>query len=406
MTILLTIAVIATLTLTLAGGVLLARRLLIPQIDVDVSVNDTNALRVPVGGKLLEALAQQGIRLPSACGGRGSCGQCRVLVTQGGGDPLVPELGQLTRQELAQHTRLACMVTVYEDLAVQVPETVFSAKRWACRVVSNASVSAFMTELVLKLEDGSDFSFVPGSYVLLEAPAGRTRFADFDVGPAYRSEWQRNNLLALEVERPEPVVRAYSLANYPQEAGVIKLVIRIALPPPQASAGVPPGQVSSFAYSLKPGDAVQVSGPYGDFRVSNADCDRVFIGGGAGIAPLRSMIFDELLCKGTTQRLYFFYGARSLQDLCYQDEFDALATDFENFNWQIALSEPKADGSWEGATGFIHTLVQREFLDRYAAPETAEYYICGPPIMSRSVTALLQDYGVAKDRIRLDDFGD
>jgi Na+-transporting NADH:ubiquinone oxidoreductase subunit F len=297
------------------------------------------------------------------------------------------------------------MVIVHEDLAINLPEAVLEARQWICRVRSNRSISTFQTEIVLEIDDAGEFEFEPGSYVLLEAPPGQTRFADFEIEEDYRQEWQDNHLLDLVAERDEAVVRAYSIANHPLERGVVMFVIRIALPPPNAPARTPPGKVSSFAFGLRPGDAVSISGPFGTFRAQDSTREMVFIGGGAGMAPLRSMIFDQLLHKKSGRKITFFYGARSLRDLCYQDDFDGLAARFDNFDWHVALSEPRPDDEWSGQTGFIHTVAYDRYLEKHPRPEDAEYYICGPPVMSNAVFAMLEDLGVERDNVFFDDFG-
>lgn len=405
MPILITMVVFTTIVLVLTVIVLLARRLLVPTGEASILVNSIRSLTVPVGERLLWSLAGQGVLLPAACGGRGSCGQCRLVVERGGGEPLLTETAQISAPDLKRHVRLACQVTVREDLAISLPEDILEARRWACLVRSNRNLATFLTELVLEIADGDEFEFEAGAYVLLEAPPGRTPFADFDIEDEYRAAWQASRLFELVAEREEQTVRAYSLANEPSERGTITLVIRIALPPPDAPAGTPPGKVSSYAFGLKPGDTVSISGPFGTFRAKDGDREMVFIGGGAGIGPLRSIIRDQLLRKNARRRITFFYGARALRDLCYQDEFDALAASFDNFDWQVALSAPRPEDHWSGPTGFIHTVAYREYLERHPRPEEAEYYVCGPPVMSDAVLAMLEDLGVDRDSILMDDFG-
>ena len=405
MQIVLTMLMLTTIVVVLAGIVLLARRLLVPSGDVSILINDSRNLLVPAGDKLLWTLAGQGVYLPAACGGRGSCGQCRLVVEHGGGEPLLTEMAHISRRDLKQHWRLACMVSVREDLAINLPEAIFEARQWTCRVRSNRNVATFQTEIVLELDGADEFKFEPGSYMLLAAPPGRTRFADFDIEEEYRQEWQRNHLFDLVAERDELAIRAYSIANHPLEAGVVIFLIRIALPPPNALGGTPPGKVSSFAFGLKPGDTVTISGPFGSFRAQDSTREMVFIGGGAGMAPLRSMIFDQLLHKKSGRKITFFYGARSLRDICYQADFNELAARFDNFDWHVALSEPQPDGEWTGQTGFIHTVVYDAYLEKHPQPERAEYYVCGPPVMSNAVLAMLEDLGMERDNVFFDDFG-
>jgi Na+-transporting NADH:ubiquinone oxidoreductase subunit F len=405
MQIYLSMVLFTTIVVALTGAVLFARWLLVPSGEVSILINDSRSFIVPVGDKLLWTLAGQGVHLPAACGGRGSCGQCRLIVERGGAEPLLTESAQISRRDLAKHVRLACMVTVRDDLAIYLPEDILEARRWTCRVRSNRNVSMFLTELVLELEDAEEFEFEPGAYVLLEAPPGRTHFADFDIEQGYRAAWQRNHLFELFAERDEKAVRAYSLANHPLERGIVMLVIRLALPPPNAPPDALPGKVSSYAYGLKSGDTVTIAGPFGTFRAQDTKREMVFIGGGAGIAPLRSMIFDQLLHKQSGRRITLFYGARALRDLCYRTEFNELAARFDNFDWHVALSEPQVEDDWSGPTGFIHTVVYDAYLEKHPQPEEAEYYICGPPVMSNAVLAMLEDLGVDRDSMFIDDFG-
>jgi Na+-transporting NADH:ubiquinone oxidoreductase subunit F len=314
-------------------------------------------------------------------------------------------MAQINRRDLAKHLRLACQVIVRDDLAIYLPEDILEARQWTCRVKSNRNVSTFLTEIMLELEDADAFDFEPGAYILLEAPPGRTRFVDFDIEERYRTAWQRAHLFELVAERDERSVRAYSVANHPLERGIVMLVIRIALPPPNAPPGTLPGRVSSYAFGLKPGDTVTISGPFGTFRAQDSEREMVLIGGGAGIGPLRSMIFDQLLHKQSGRKITFFFGARALRDLCYQAEFDALAGRFDNFDWHVALSEPRGEDDWSGPTGFIHTVAYDNYLERHPRPEEAEYYVCGPPVMSNAVLAMLEDLGVERDSVFLDDFG-
>jgi Na+-transporting NADH:ubiquinone oxidoreductase subunit F len=405
MQIVLTMVTLTTIVVVLVGIVLLARRLLVASGNVSILINDSRNLLVPAGDKLLWTLAGQGVYLPAACGGRGSCGQCRLVIERGGGEPLLTEMAHISHRDLKQHWRLACMVTVREDLAINLPEAIFKARQWACRVRSNLNVSTYQTELVLDLDAADELDFEPGSYMLLAAPPGETRFADFDIEEEYRQEWQRNHLFDLVAERDESAMRAYSIANHPLEQGVVMFLVRIALPPPDAPDGTPPGKVSSYAFGLKPGDTVTISGPFGSFRARDSTREMVFIGGGAGMAPMRSMIFDQLLHKKSGRKITFFYGARSLRDICYQSDFDELAARFDNFDWYVALSEPQADSEWAAQTGFIHTVVYDAFLEKHPHPEQAEYYVCGPPVMSNAVLGMLEDLGVDRNNVFFDDFG-
>lgn len=405
MQIVLTIVLLTTIIVILTSAVLIARHLLVPSGDVSILINDSRRITIPAGDKLLSALAKHDIFLPAACGGRGSCGQCRLVVKRGGGEPLLTEMAHLNRRELRNHWRLACMVTVREELAISLPESVLEARQWTCRVQSNRSISTFQAEIVLTLDDPVDFRFEPGSYVLLHAPAGQTRFANFEIADDYSEEWRQHHLFDIVVNRNETTVRAYSMANHPLERGVITFVVRIALPPPNAPAGTPPGRVSSYAFGLKAGERVTISGPFGTFHARDSLREMVFIGGGAGIAPLRSMIYDQLLHKKSGRKITFFYGARSLRDLCYRTEFNELAAQHDNFKWHVALSEPRTSDQWSGATGFIHTVVYERYLQEHPRPEEAEYYVCGPPVMSNAVLGMLEDLGVGRDNVSFDDFG-
>lgn len=391
--------------LVLVSVVMLARRILLPSGFATVTVNGQQTLQVPQRGKLLLSLAENGIYLPAACGGKGSCGECRVKVLENAAAPMPTERAQLTRREIGAGYRLACALRVREDLQLQLPAELLEIRRHRCTVRSNRNVATFMKELVLSLPPDADFSFEAGEYVLLDAPPHQIRFVDFDIAPSFRGDWKAYGYLDLESCVEVPATRAYSLANYPGEGNIIMLVVRIALPPPKASPGTPPGQVSSYIFSLQPGDEVTVAGPFGDFCAKHSSREMVFIGGGAGIAPLRAIILDQLLGVGADRKISFWYGARSLKELCYRDDFDRLAARFTNFDWHVVLSEPRAEDAWEGYTGFVHDAVHDHYLAGHAAPEEAEYYICGPPVMSAAVINMLEDIGVDRDSIFLDDFG-
>jgi len=400
-----TILLLPIIVVVFASLVLVARSRLVASGKVSLSMNDGRTLEVEAGDKLLWTLAEQGVFLPSPCGGRGSCGQCRLRVHRGGGQPLSIETSQLSRKDVRDGCRLACQVTVREDLSVSLPVALLSARHWRCRVRSNRNVSTFLTELVLDVEDADAFSFDAGAYAMLEAPAGESRFTNFTIEPEYLEAWRQANLLDLSVDRPEATSRAYSLANPPSEHGTATMVIRIALPPVGAPAGTPPGQVSSYAFDLKPGDIAEISGPYGEFRARETSREMVFIGGGAGIGPLRSIILDQLLNRTTKRRISFFYGARSRRDLCYVDEFDRLAAEHDNFSWQVALSDAAPDELGDAVAGFVHSVAYSQYLSSHPKPEACEYYLCGPPLMSRAVIAMLEDLGVEQKQIFLDDFG-
>jgi len=394
-----------TVVLVLVLVVIGARWLLVPSGQVTILVNGRRTLSVPAGEKLLQTLSEQDIYLPAACGGRGTCGQCKVRILKGARPPLPTEAAHLNRTETAAGVRLACLLTVSDELEIRVPDESLDARRWTCTVRSNRNISTFMKELVLVLPEGEQIEFEAGEYVLLEAPPYNLDYSSFDIDTDYRSDWQRYQMLELRSELTEPAVRAYSLANHPQETRIVMLIVRIATPPHDAPQGTPPGKVSSYIFSLKTGDQVSVSGPFGEFHAQDTDKEMVFIAGGAGIAPMRSIIRDQLLRVRTPRKISFWYGARSSPELCYQTEFDCLAAEHENFSWHVALSEPRPDDAWDGDIGFIHTVVYENYLKEHPVPEDAEYYLCGPPLMSTATVQMLEDLGVDRDSIFLDDFG-
>lgn len=397
-------ALFTLVVVVLSVLVLVARRQLIPEVSVDVLVNEQQHVTGRSGDRLLWALADHGIYLPAACGGRGSCGQCRVVVSRGGGGLLPTEATHVTRLDAAKGVRLACMVTLREALSVRVPPDLLEAKRWQSRVLSNRSLTTYLKELVLEFPDELELAFEAGDYVLLEAPAGRVRYADFDIDAEYRSEWQHHGLFDLVAEIDMPTSRAYSLANHAGERQ-LKLVVRIAIPPPHGPPGCLPGKVSSYVFGLRPGDLVTLSGPFGEFHARASGREMILIGGGAGIAPLRAIILDQLLDRHADRRISFWYGARNPRELCYEEEFQKLADDHENFSYHVALSDPDVGPEWDGPRGLIHKVVLREYLRSHPRPEDAEYYLCGPPLMSSAVLAMLEDLGVDRDSVIFDDFG-
>lgn len=394
------------IVMALAVFIVAARSVLVVSGDVAVTINeDARVLHIPVGRKLLAALADHGIYLPSACGGRGTCGQCRVKVIDGGGALLPTERALITPRQAAAHQRLACQLAVKEPLKIAVPSQVMGIQRHQATVRSNRNVATFIKELVLELPDEAKFEFRAGSYIQIESPAYRVRFADFDIEGTFRSDWNRLDLWRYESHSSQPEVRAYSLANYPGEGNKLMLNVRIATPPPGAPEGTPPGVVSSYLFALKAGDQVALTGPFGEFLAKPTDREMVFIGGGAGMAPMRSHILDLLIRQKTERRMSFWYGARSLKELFYAELFDRLAAEFDNFEWHVALSDPAADDQWRGPTGFVHQLVFDQLLKEHPAPELCEYYICGPPLMNAAVIKMLVDLGVEESQIALDDFG-
>ncbi|SIQ77008.1 Na+-transporting NADH:ubiquinone oxidoreductase subunit F [Shewanella morhuae] len=385
--------------------ILLAKKQLVTTGEVTIGINDDaeKSIKVAAGDKLLGALASQSIFIPSACGGGGTCGQCRVTIKSGGGDILPTEMGHITKKEAKEGCRLACQVSVKTDMELEIDEEIFGVKKWPCKVISNDNKATFIKELLLELPEGEDVRFKAGGYIQIEAPAHVVKYADFDIPTKYRGDWDKYGLFDLVSTVNEEVLRAYSMANYPDEKGRIMLNVRIATPP---SPNVPPGKMSSYIFSLKAGDTVIISGPFGEFFVKETDAEMVFIGGGAGMAPMRSHIFDQLKSKKTTRKMSFWYGARSTREVFYQADFDALAAENENFVWHVALSEPLPEDNWTGYTGFIHNVIYENYLKNHKAPEDCEYYMCGPPIMNSSVIKMLESLGVEPENILLDDFGD
>ena len=385
--------------------ILLAKRKLVSTEDVTIGINGdaTKSVRTPAGDKLLGALAGQQIFIPSACGGGGTCGQCRVKVKSGGGDILATELDHITKKEAKEGCRLACQVAVRTDMELEVDEEIFGVKKWQCEVISNDNQATFIKELLLKIPDGEEVLFKAGGYIQIEAPAHEVRYADFDIPEEYRDDWVKYGLFDLVSKVDEDVLRAYSMANYPDEKGRIMLNVRIATPPKE---GLPPGKMSSYIFNLKAGDKVTISGPFGEFFVKDTDAEMVFVGGGAGMAPMRSHIFNQLKSVKTKRKMSFWYGARSTREVFYQQDFDQLAAENDNFVWHVAQSDPLPEDNWTGYTGFIHNVLYEYYLKQHKAPEDCEFYMCGPPIMNASVIAMLESLGVESENILLDDFGD
>lgn len=400
------VGMFTAIVMALAVLILLARSKLVSTADVTIEINDdaSRALTVEAGGKLLQTLAGSGIFLSSACGGGGTCGQCRCQVIDGGGSFLPVEAGHLTRGQLRDHWRLACQVAVKQDMKIHVEPEFFGVKQWDCEVVSNDNVATFIKELVLKLPEGESVDFRAGGYVQLEAPPHTVNYRDFDIAPEYRGDWERFRFFDLASTVDDTVIRAYSMANYPEERGLLKFNIRIATPPP-GSKGIPPGKMSSYVFNLKPGDKMRVFGPFGEFFAKDTRAEMVFIGGGAGMAPMRSHIFDQLKRLRSDRKISFWYGARSLREMFYVEDFDELAASNPNFSWHVALSDPQPEDNWTGLKGFIHQVLFDQYLKSHPAPEDCEYYMCGPPMMTAAVIKMLEDLGVERDNILLDDFG-
>ena len=394
--------VVLLLVLVIIG----ARRQLVSSGDVSIEINgDTsNALVTASGNKLLQTLAENKIFLSSACGGGGTCSQCKCQVLEGGGSILPTEESHFSLKERNEGWRLSCQVAVKNDLKIRIPEEVFGVKEWECEVVSNENVATFIKELVLKLPEGESVDFKAGGYVQLEAPSYRDlAYKNFEIAEEYHEDWDRFKIWDNVANNDEPIIRAYSMANYPEEKGVLKFNIRVASPPPGST--VPPGLMSSWVFSLKPGDKVRVFGPFGEFFAKHTKSEMVFIGGGAGMAPMRAHIFDQLLRIHTDRKITFWYGARSLKEMFYVDEFDNLDAENENFSWHVALSDPLPEDNWEGKTGFIHQVLFDNYLKDHPAPEDCEYYLCGPPMMNKAVVDMLLNLGVEPENILLDDFG-
>ena len=402
--IILGVGMFTAVILALVAFILAARSKLVSSGNVNIEINGEKTITVPAGDKLLQTLSGAGLFLPSACGGGGSCAQCKCVISDGGGSMLPTEEGHFNRREAAEGWRLSCQVAVKQDMKIEVPEEVFGVKRWECVVESNPNVATFIKELTLRLPEGEKVNFRAGGYVQLECPPHHIKFSDFDIEEQYRGDWNHFGFFKYESIVTEPVIRAYSMANYPDEVGIVKFNIRIATPPPR-SEGIPPGQMSSYTFGLKAGDKITVYGPFGEFFAKDTDNEMVFVGGGAGMAPMRSHIFDQLKRLNSKRKISFWYGARSLRELFYKEDYDMLAAENENFVWHVAMSDPQPEDNWDGLTGFIHNVLFDEYLKNHPAPEDCEFYMCGPPIMNQSVIKMLLDLGVEPENIMLDDFG-
>lgn len=404
MTIFLGVAMFTVVVLALVAIILAAKSVLVASGNVKIEVNSQKTLEVPAGGKLLGALSDAGIFVSSACGGGGTCAQCEVKVFSGGGDILPTEKSHINNKEAREGCRLSCQVAVKQDMQIEVPPEAFETKKWKCKVRSNHNVATFIKEFVLELPEGEDVDFKAGGYIQIECPPHVVNYKDFDIEKEYHGDWDKFDVWRYVSEVDEPVIRAYSMANYPGEKGIIMLNVRIASPPPRLE-GVPPGKMSSYIFSLKPGDEVTISGPYGEFFIKDTDAEMVYIGGGAGMAPLRSHIFELFKNLKTGRKVSYWYGGRSMRELFYVDHFRAIEKEFPNFKFNIALSDPQPEDNWDGMTGFIHQVLLENYLSDHPAPEDIEYYICGPPMMNAAVFKMLDDLGVEKENIAYDDFG-
>ena len=390
--------------IALVAMILIARSKLVAAGSVEILVNDEKRIQVPAGGKLLNALADEGIFVSSACGGGGTCAQCKVMIHEGGGDILPTEEAHITKREAKEGCRLSCQVAVKQDMKIEVPEDALGAKKWDCIVRSNNNVATFIKELVLELPAGESVNFKSGGYIQIECPPHVVNYKDYEIEERFRGDWDKFDMWRFVSKVDEPVIRAYSMANYPGEKGIIMLNVRVASPPPR-EPHLPPGKMSSWIFNLKPGDKATISGPFGEFFIKDTDAEMVYIGGGAGMAPLRSHIFELFKNRKTSRKVSYWYGGRSKRELFYTDHFRAIEKDFPNFKYNIALSEPLPEDNWDGYVGFIHQVLYENYLKDHPAPEDIEYYLCGPPMMNAACFAMLDSLGVEKQNIAFDDFG-
>ncbi len=403
------VIVFLSVTLVLVSILLFAKAKLMPSGEVKLTINSEDERIISPGSTLLSTLGGQKILLPSACGGGGTCAMCRIQVPEGGGGILPTETGYFTRKEAQNNWRLACQVKVKNDMEILIPQEIMGIKKWECEVVSNDGQATFIKEFVVKLPEGETLDFRSGGYIQIDVPKIDVKFKDFDIEEEYRKDWDDFKLWDLTMLNPEETYRAYSMANHPAEGNIVMLNIRIATPPwdrtKNAWANINPGICSSYIFSRKPGDKVMVSGPYGEFFIKDTDNEMMFIGGGAGMAPMRSHIFDQFQTKKTSRKATFWYGARSYKEVFYEDHFRKIESDFPNFKFKIGLSEPLPEDNWNGYTGFIHQIIYDNYLNKHEEPEDIEYYLCGPPMMNSAVEKMLYDLGVPKENIMFDDFG-
>ena len=402
--ILLGVSLFTIVVLALVCVILFAKMYLVSSGNVKIMVNGQKEIEVPAGGKLMSALAEADIFVSSACGGGGTCAQCLVKVHSGGGEILATETGHINKREAREGCRLSCQVAVKQDMDVEVPEEAFETKKWECVVRSNHNVATFIKELVLELPTGEEVAFKAGGFIQIEAPPHEVDYKDFDIEEEYREDWDKYDVWQYISKVDETVIRAYSMANYPGEEGIIMLNVRVASPPPRLP-DVPPGKMSSYIFDLKPGDKVIISGPYGEFFIKDSEAEMMYVGGGAGMAPLRSHIFELFKRVKTGRKVSYWYGGRSLRELFYIDEFRQIEKDFPNFTFNLALSEPLPEDNWDGYVGFIHQVVIDNYLKDHPAPEDIEYYFCGPPMMNKCVMQMCEDLGVEPENVAFDDFG-
>ncbi len=394
------------IVLALVFIIMFAKSKLVPEGEITITINGgaEASITAQPGDKLLGALANAGIFVSSACGGGGTCGQCRVDIKAGGGELLPTEVDHISKKEAKQGCRLSCQVSMKENMDIELEEEIFGIKKWDCEVVSNDNKATFIKELVLKIPNGESVPFRAGGYIQIEAPPHHVKYKDFDIPEEYRGDWERFGFFNIESKVEDETIRAYSMANYPEEAGIIMLNVRVASPPPN-NLTLPAGKMSSYIWSLKEGDKATISGPFGEFYAKESPAEMVFVGGGAGMAPMRSHIFDQLRRINTTRPITFWYGARSLREMFYVEDFDMLQKENDNFKWHVALSDPQPEDNWEGDTGFIHNVLLKNYLKDHPAPEDCEFYMCGPPMMNAAVINMLKELGVEDENIMLDDFG-
>jgi Na+-transporting NADH:ubiquinone oxidoreductase subunit F len=400
-----TVVVFCGIILSLVAMLLVAREQLLPQGAVTITINGDKKVQVMPGSSLLSTLASEKIFIPSACGGGGTCAQCKCQVLEGGGDVLPTETGHLSLRERKDHWRLGCQVKVKQDMSIEVPEEIFGIQRFDCTVRSNDNVATFIKELVLEIDGGKRLEFQAGGYIQIDIPKYECKYSEFQVDGEYREDWDKFDLWRFVGRNTEEgVYRAYSMANHPAEGNIVMLNVRIASPPPR-QPDVPPGIASSYIFNLKKGDKVTVSGPYGEFYIQPTQREMIYIGGGAGMAPLRAHLFHLFHTLKTGRKVSYWYGARSLREMFYWDHFTAIEKEFPNFTFHLALSDPMPEDNWTGLKGFIHQVLHDEYLSKHEAPEDCEYYMCGPPMMVQAVMRMLDNMGVAKDDIHFDDFG-
>jgi Na+-transporting NADH:ubiquinone oxidoreductase subunit F len=392
------------LQLLLVTIIVVAKRTLLPSGEITIEINEDKKLLAKPGGKLLTTLAEEGIILSSACGGGGSCGQCRCIVKEGGGSILPTEKGKINNRDARKGVRLACQVAVKRDLDIVIPPEMLEARKWQCKVISNNNVATFIKDLVIGLPEGETVDFKAGGYIQIEVPPHYLEYQNFEIDERFLADWTKFKMFQYKSHVYNPVTRAYSMANYPGEKGIIKLNVRIASPPP-GKAELPPGQVSSYVFNLQPGDDVTITGPFGEFFMDDSDSEIILVGGGAGMAPLRSHIFDLFKAKQTKRKVSFWYGGRSLKEVFYTDEFLEIEKNHDNFSFHLALSDPLPEDNWEGHTGFIHMVLFDQYLKDHPAPEDINYYLCGPPMMNQAVFEMLDNLGVEQENIHFDDFG-